>query len=295
MSSSRSTIGALLRHGIEALEQAGLEEAVTDATQLLGHCLCLSRTALYLRDKDVVTRDQERTFLRLLKQRLDREPLAYIVGEREFWSLPFYVTPDVLIPRPETEFLLEMVFAKRNRSIVVDSCLDMCSGSGIIAVILARELGCKVCAIDISAQALKVARKNCERHGVSTLISCLQADLFSALNADQPFSLIVTNPPYVKHSDILTTLEPEVARFEPKLALNGGESGLDLIGRIRDGLPAILGSGGDFFMEIGDGQGAAVTEMFFDNPQRGIYEFVNLYRDYVGRDRVVHVRKNVHK
>ena len=291
ISSSRPTIGSLLRHGIKALEQAGLEEAVADATQLLGHCLQLSRTTLYLRDNEVVTRDQELTYLRLLNRRLDREPLAYIIGEREFWSLPFYVTPDVLIPRPETEFLLEMVFAKRNPSMVVNSALDMCCGSGIIAVVLARELACTVWAIDISAQALRVARKNGERHGVSALVTFIQADLFSSLHADQQFSLIVANPPYVKHSDIITTLEPEVARFEPLLALNGGESGLDLIGRIGDGLPSILSPGGDFFMEIGDGQGAAVTDMFLGNQQRDLYEFVHLYRDYGGRERVIHIRK----
>ena len=268
---------------------------MTDATQLLGHCLQLSRTALYLRDKDVVTQDQERAYRRLLKRRLDREPLAYIVGEREFWSLPFHVSPDVLIPRPETEFLLEMVFAKRNKTITVDSCLDMCCGSGIIAIVLARELECNVCAIDVSAQALKVARRNCKRHGVSDRVACIQADLFSAVNHDQQYSLIVTNPPYVKQSEILTTLEPEVAQYEPVVALNGGDSGLDLIGRIRDGLPATLSSGGDLFMEIGDGQGAVVTNLFHSNKEQGFYEFVNLYRDYLGRDRVIHVRKKAHR
>lgn len=284
------TAGFLLQHGIKELEQAGILEARTDTTQLLCFCLSLSRTELYLAIDHHVTPELEQLFRNLLARRKEREPLAYITGEREFWSLPFLVSPDVLIPRPETEFMLEIVLAHRNRH-HVPSCLDMCCGSGVIGIVLARELQLQVTAVDISFPALAIARENSKRHEVTDSLSFVQADMFSAFKNNHPFSLVVSNPPYVKKSDIQSSLEPEVSCHEPFMALNGGDDGLNMVGKIMKSLPDMLSAGGDCFIEIGDGQGEAVRSMALDSTDAHWYEYVNLYEDYSGRDRVIHVRR----
>jgi release factor glutamine methyltransferase len=232
-------------------------------------------------------------FIRLLARRKKREPLAYILGEQEFWSRSFFVNPAVLIPRPETEFLLESVFAevKSERGLVEGAVLDLCCGSGVIAIILALELRLPVVAIDLSAAALQVTRRNCRKHGVEQLVKPVRADLLSALRNECRFSLVVSNPPYVSSPAIANDLEPEVREHEPWLALDGGEQGLDLIQRIRDELPRILAPGGQLFMEIGYDQGAAVTEMFAAH-NVGLRDFhqIRILKDYAGRDRVLHAR-----
>ncbi len=291
MAQSTSTVGFLLEHGISELRQAGIEEAQTDATQLLCSCLSLTRTALYLAGNNEVSPDCRKRFLTLLARRRNREPLAYILGEREFWSLLFKVTPAVLIPRPETEFLLDRVLLKRNQHHADLKILDMCCGSGVIAVVLALELKRQVTAVDLSFDALAVARENSRRHGVDDRISFIQADLFSTFKADRPFSLIVSNPPYVKYSDITSTIQPEVSRYEPLIALNGGATGLDLIDRMTERLADILDYGGDFFMEIGEGQGQEIQAMFIDRGGDKVYDSVELYTDYSGRDRVIHIHR----
>lgn len=284
------TAGTLLQYGIKELEQVGIVEARTDTTQLLCFCLSLSRTELYLAADHHVAPELERLFMDLLARRKEREPLAYITGEREFWSLPFLVSPDVLIPRPETEFMLETVLAQRNRR-HAPSCLDMCCGSGVIGIVLARELQLSVAAVDISFPAIAVARQNSKRHGVSDRLSFVQADMFGAFKKNHPFSLIVSNPPYVKKSDIQSSLEPEVSRHEPFMALNGGDDGLNMVRKIIKNLPDSLSAGGDCFIEIGDGQGQVVRSMALDSSDAHWYEYVNLYEDYSGRDRVIHVRR----
>jgi len=292
MVQQESNVGRLLQHGIAELSRAGIENPHSDATLLLGNCLSLSRTSLYLAANDAVRPESVNKYYSFLERRLEREPVAYIIGEREFWSLNFLVSPDVLIPRPETEFLLEMVFSKRREQDTDSKCLDLCCGSGVIAVVLAIELGGHVLAVDISFKALTIARENCRRHGVSKRVTLLQGDLFQPVRDREPFSLIVSNPPYVKHSDIMTTLEPDVVDHEPIIALDGGRTGLECIERIVESLPYVLALGGDFFMEIGDGQGELVQSMFLENGGDNRYEFVHVYTDYSGRDRVIHLRRN---
>ena len=291
MAQDTSKVGILLQHGISELRQVGIQEAQTDATQLLCSCLSLTRTALYLAGNDDVPPGYTHHFLALLARRKNREPLAYILGEREFWSLHFKVTPAVLIPRPETEFLLDRVLVKRNQHCSDLKILDMCCGSGVIAVVLAVELEQQVTAADISFEALSVARENSRNHNVDDRISFVQADLFNTFKADRPFSLIVSNPPYVRYSDIISTIEPEVSRYEPLIALNGGETGLELIERMTERLADVLDFGGDFFMEIGEGQGQKIQSMFIDRGGDEVYESVELYSDYSGRDRVIHIRR----
>jgi release factor glutamine methyltransferase len=286
-----SKVGVLLQHGISELQQVGIEEAQTDATQLLCSCLSLTRTALYLAGNDDISPDCTHRFLALLERRKNREPLAYILGEREFWSLHFKVTPAVLIPRPETEFLLDRVLVKRNQYCSDLKILDMCCGSGVIGVVLALELKQQVTAADISFEALTVARENSRSHNVDDRISFVQADLFTTFKENRPFSLIVSNPPYVRYSDIISTIEPEVSRYEPLIALNGGATGLEMIERMTERLADVLDYGGDFFMEIGEGQGQKIQSMFIDRGGDEVYEYVELYTDYSGRDRVIHIRR----
>ncbi len=290
------TISELLLEACEALVDVGIDEAKTEATLLLGHCLDKSRTELFLAAQDQVEKESEIYFRNLLSQRLARKPLAYLSGEREFWSLLFTVSPAVLIPRPETEFLLECVFSqfndKKNR-LPDGKILDLCCGSGVIATVLAKELNKNVIASDLSWEALAVAKKNSKRHLKDVIIQFVQGDLLSFLTDRQQFSLIVSNPPYIKSKVIDYELQPEVADYEPRLALDGGVSGLTVIKRICRELPGRLLSGGHFFMEIGADQGRQVGEMFenfFINENRS-FTSVEIYQDYSGRDRVLHLIK----
>jgi len=284
-------IGELITLAAAELASSGVEHSRIDAELLLGFCLNKSRTALYLAAQEPVSEKKKAEFTALLSRRKKREPLAYITGEREFWSLPFDVSPAVLIPRPETEFLLETVFAQRSRNVKKPLHLDLCCGSGVISIILALELKIPVWAIDISARALVIARKNSRKHAVSDLVRLIQSDLFNCFNGQQQFSLIISNPPYVKHSDITLSLDPEVASYEPHKALDGGINGLEIISRIRDQLPVMLAPGGDCFIEIGDSQGEAVRSLFLESESGQLYEFVSIYKDYSGRDRVAHIRR----
>ncbi len=282
----------LLHYGASQLESAGVEQAALEVELLLGFCLEKNRTGLFLAATDEVDERHEQQFLSLLARRSKNEPSAYIFGEKEFWSLPFLVTPDVLIPRPETEFLLETVLAlSKNKQWQPGPVLDLCCGSGVIAIILALETGRSVTAVDISAPALQVARRNAIRHQVADRITLVQADLLSAFAPRHIFGLVVSNPPYVSRQELRDGLQPEVMHFEPHLALDGGVGGLDIIQRIRKILPRVLKPGGDFFMEIGADQGLAVRELFAgDNTDKKIFERVEVLQDYSGRDRVLHAR-----
>ena len=281
----------LLNHGTELLKNAGIAESRIDVELILGHCLQKSRTYLYLEaDREVGEEEANRYFL-MLERRARREPLAYITGEREFWSKSFHVSPAVLIPRPETEFLVETVLARAGTGSGDGLCLDLCCGSGVIGVILAEELQRTVIAVDISSAALQVAGKNIVRHNVSSRVCLVQADLMSCFLPGGRFSLVVSNPPYVRRREIFEDLEPEVAEFEPRLALDGGASGLDVITKIRDVLPDMLAPGGDCFIEIGDGQGDELRSMFLDHRNGSYYRSVDIYKDYSDRQRVVHIRR----
>ncbi len=290
-------IASLLEEGTRLLAESGVEDAATDARLLLGHCLGKSRTELYLSGRERVGPADMARFSEYIRRRCRREPVAYIVAEQEFWSLPFQVNSSVLIPRPETEFLLETVLAKvAATSQPQRRCLDLCCGSGVIAAVLARELGAPVTAVDLSPAALRLARKNCRRHDVGALVSFLCADLFEALSPESAFPLIVTNPPYVARAEIKSLLQPEVAGYEPHLALDGGGDGLALIRRIADRALAYLAPGGMLFMEFGCSQGAAVAALFTAASRQGrFFQDIEIVKDYSGRDRVLYGRANFYR
>lgn len=284
-------IADILPAAVARLKNAGIQEAKIDAELLLGHCLDKTRTELYLSADKLIDDAQHLSFNDMISRRCRREPVAYITGEREFWSQRFIVTPDVLIPRPETEFLIESALQAWKQKSGVDHCLDICCGSGVIGIIMAMETGCRAFMTDISFEALLVCKKNCTLHGVADQIVTVQSDLASCVNPEMRFDLITANPPYVTRGEIETDLDSDVAFYEPHLALDGGEDGLDLIRRIARSVPCLLNPGGDFFMEIGHDQGDRVQKIFVDNQDKGLYKTVAVYKDYAGRDRVVHVRR----
>ncbi|MDR0478020.1 MAG: peptide chain release factor N(5)-glutamine methyltransferase [Desulfobulbaceae bacterium] len=281
-------IADLLAETAKQLAAAGIDDARREARLLLAHALGKSHSQLFLAEKGQVTVRQRNALAPLLVRRLRREPLAYIAQEQEFWSLPFFVDERVLIPRPETEFLVEQVLAVPPKPGLI---CDLCCGSGVIAIILAKELRRQVLAIDISPGALAVTRRNARRHGQEERVWPLAADLFTALTPRPLFPLVVTNPPYVSQAELAAGLQPEVALFEPRLALDGGDEGLRVIARIREILPKFLLPAGEVFMEIGYSQGEAVAALFRRKlPDCHNFSEVEILKDYASRDRVVHAR-----
>jgi len=285
-------LSAVLRAGARRLLAGGIDRAALDAELLLGHALELSREQLMLAAGRVLGSSQVRAYERLLARRCAREPLAYITGRREFWSLDFHVTPAVLIPRPETERLVEIVLqlAGELQSGQRLRIVDIGTGSGAIAVALASELaGAQMFATDSSAAALAIAAENAARNRVADKIKFVHGDLLDGLPADRPFGLIVSNPPYIRRAEI-DALEPEVNRWEPRGALDGGLDGLDYYRRIATEAFDYLRPNGAVAVEIGAGMGKAVEALFKDDA--GCVE-VEIYNDYAGIDRVVVARKSV--
>ncbi len=285
-------LSELLQLAAGELELAGIEEFALEARLLLEACLGKSRTEIFLLGQADVAEAEQNTFLGFISRRKKREPVAYILGEQEFWSMPFWVSPAVLIPRPETEFLLDRVLALVDpENLTKGALLDLCCGSGVIATVLAKETRNRIIASDISPLALKVTRSNLHRHGLAEKVALIEADLFSAFRLRRDFSLIVSNPPYVSHFELENNLEPEVAKHEPRLALDGGVGGMDFIMRICREVPKFLCSGGQLFMEIGADQGDAARLLFTEVPKESLpFEKVDILLDYSGRERVLHAR-----
>jgi len=282
-----------LHNGSELLKDAGVEEFELDARLLLENVLNKSRSELFLARDLKLTDSQVSQYQTFIERRKQREPVAYILGEQEFWSLSFSVSPHVLIPRPETEFLLEQVLSHANKTnFTRGKIVDLCCGSGVIATVLAKETGQDVVAVDVSSDALQVSKKNIYRHDVQDQVQLVQSDLLSSFQKINQFSLVVSNPPYVSHIDVTNNLAPEVSDYEPHLALDGGVRGLELIQIIREQLEDVLLPGGELFMEIGADQGQELLSMF-SSRMNGLDGFltVEILKDYAGRDRVVHAIK----
>jgi len=269
------------------LSDSGVTEATLDARLLYEHLSGLNRSQLVLHGQQTVEAGIAAQYLQMVEQRSQRIPLQYLTGSREFWAMDFLVSPAVLIPRPETEFLLEQSLAFFSSGRGCLRALDMCTGSAVIAVVLAKELGCPVVAVDISIPALAVASENLRRHLVVDQVTLICSDLFAALDQNYKFDLIVSNPPYIAEAQI-ELLEPEVARSEPLLALSGGLSGLDVIERIAVEAQKFLQPGGWILLEIGADQKDAVAALF-GAPERQ-YEQVSVIDDWSGRPRVLQAR-----
>jgi len=245
------TVREILRSALLILEQAGCGAPRLDAELLLATVLKKDRTWLIAHANDDIPSSIQARFTALLKRRRAREPVAYILGEKEFWSRPFFVTPDVLIPRPETEHLIEAVLAHCPDTKKEFHFCDIGTGSGCLAVTLACEYPeATVVATDISHASLEIARKNAERHGVSSHIKFRRGDMFAPLQKqDGYFDAIVSNPPYVAQ-DELDTLEAELG-FEPRHALTDESSGLIYLQSLVDQAPPWLTGNGVLVVETG--------------------------------------------
>ena len=280
-------VRALFRLTAETLRQGGIDEAQLESELLLQSFFGLTRVEMHLADREATPAELSE-FAVLVARRLKREPLAYIIGEREFWSLPFTVSPAVLIPRPETELLIEEVLIRiPDPAAFAGAILDLGSGSGIIPVVLARELPkARLVGLDISPAALAVAAENSQRHGVAAQINWLRGDWFSAIAPKHRFAFIVSNPPYVTELS-RRSLQPELA-FEPAGALFAGADGLDDIRQIIAKCPVFLAPGGWFIMEIGYDQGQVVETLLKAQPD---LELIEIIKDYANLDRLAVARK----
>jgi release factor glutamine methyltransferase len=253
------TVRRVLEWTRQHFDKQDVDEPRLTAEQLLAHTLQIGRVKLYVDLERPLSKDELAAYRGLIQRRLTGEPTQYLMGHKDFYGRRFTVDPRVLIPRPETELLVEAVLrelpAETPRRV-----LDLCTGSGCIAITVAAERPqASVWATDVSPEALAVARLNAEALSVSGRLTFFEGDLFAPLPADARFDVIVGNPPYVKTGE-LATLQREVQK-EPRLALDGGADGLDLVRRIATDAVARLKAGGLLALEIGEDQGEAVRSV----------------------------------
>ncbi|MBS3947364.1 MAG: peptide chain release factor N(5)-glutamine methyltransferase [Dethiobacter sp.] len=274
----------------EALQSASLQlrEAETEAPRreallLLAASLNRPLAYLYAHGDDLLSEEEVTFYQSWIDRRCCGEPYAYLCGEREFFGLPFYVTPACLIPRPETELLVEAA-AQGLKDVSTPEILEVGTGSGAIAVTLAVLLpGARVTAVDVSASALAVAARNAARHRVGDRITFLQGDLYAPVaGKDFCFAAVVSNPPYIP-SATLSALPRDVRDFEPRLALDGGPDGLHFYRRLTEELPTLFCKPTLLAFEVGQGQAEAVAYLC-----RGSgYEKVHVLEDLAGMQRVI--------
>lgn len=281
------TLYDLLNESSEILSRAGDADAENDAKLLLFEAFHLDLVHFLmdrlrpLSEEDEQMREQIRVYRGMIAKRASRIPLQQILGSQEFMGLDFFVNEHVLIPRQDTETLVELVLAEQQGP--EKKLLDVCTGSGCIAISLAVKGGYEsVTAADLSEEALKVAKKNAETH--HTEIAFYQGDLFGALQQKEKetFDIITSNPPYIPTA-VIATLEPEVREHEPMMALDGTEDGLLYYRRIAAEAGSWLKPGGAIYLEIGYDQGEAVSGLLRDAGFTG----VRVVKDLPGKDRVV--------
>lgn len=259
---ARETIGALLCEAGAALRAAGVEEARVEARLLLGHVLGRKPLALPLAGHQTVSVDEAARFRSLVRRRAARVPLAYLTGSRGFWTLDLAVTPDVLIPRHDTETVVAAALDHGRARGAVGRVLDLGTGSGAILLALLAELPRAFgIGLDRSEAALRLARRNAAAAGLDARSAFLCGDWAGAVAAR--FDVVVANPPYVA-TETIATLAPEVAAHEPLAALDGGRDGLDAYRALIPDLPRLLGQGGVAVLEIGAGQGGRVARLARD-------------------------------
>jgi release factor glutamine methyltransferase len=280
------TIQKLLSWVTEYFTGKGVDSPRLSAEWLLSYVLGLKRIELYTQFNKVVGQEQLSQLHELVKRAGAHEPIAYLTGKKEFYSLEFEITKDCLIPRPETELLVERAIEfLRTRNGEQFVC-DLCTGSGCIAVAIARNFAnCRIVATDISDAALAVAEKNVAKHSLMNRIKLLQGDLFEPVIAGlgpARFDLIVCNPPYVSEPEY-EKLARNVKDFEPKFALTAGQDGLDIIKKIIADANQHLKPTGTLMLEIGNEQGNAVHKLL---ETAGYFGTVKIEKDYSNLDRV---------
>lgn len=277
------TIERILRWTQDYFAQKGIDTPRLDAEVLLAHALKCNRVRLYTHFDQPLTAEEREAFRALVRRRAQREPVAYLCGHREFFSRDFVVGPDVLIPRPETEHLVEAALQWLGaQQLDAPRILDVGTGSGALAVTLAAEFpNAQVTATDVSAAALQVAARNAAQHGVQGRIQWSHGDLLAPVEGS--FDLIVSNPPYVPSGD-KPGLSSDVRDYEPALALFAGADGLDIIRRLLPQAVGKLARPGLFLCEFGAGQGPAIEALVRAADR---WEDVRLIADLQGHPRVV--------
>ncbi len=278
-----------IQKSAEFLGKKGVESPRLQAELLLAHVLKLPRMKLYLNFERVLANAETDAFRELVKRRSQREPLQHITGSTSFCGFEITVNRHVLVPRPETELLAEAGWkwlGEKRKAETNTTVLDFGTGSGCIAIALAGKcLDAKIIAVDVSKDALAVATQNAERNNVAARIEFTHGNSLAALQALQsapPFDLIVSNPPYIPTAEI-ETLEPEVRDYDPRGALDGGADGLDFYRQFAAEAQPFLRADGRIMLEFGDGQAAAIKEIF--EQQNWIVEAIR--EDYTGRQRIL--------
>ena len=262
------------------------------AEMLLGHVLKLPRIKLYTNYQQVLTPGELATFRDLVKRAAEQEPIAYLTGRAPFFNLDLIVTRDVLIPRPDTEVLVEHVLQMLRLAPGLEAphLLDLCTGSGAVAcAVVAHHKRATAVAADLSPAAAEVARRNVEALKLGERVEVREGDLYAALQGridPRPFDAILANPPYIPTGRI-ATLDRSVRDYEPRMSLDGGADGLDLVRRILAGAPGRLTPGGRVYLEIDEDQSAAALAAA---ERVGVFENVRILKDSAGQDRVVSVQ-----
>lgn len=287
-----STIKDILKESTNRLAAAGINEPRREAASLLALALGKDKTFLVAHSEYELNAEEEARFQSFLARRARREPFQHIRGRQEFYGLDFLVTPDVLIPRPETEMIVEKAIEilrdKENPSFC-----EIGVGSGCISVSVLHEVkNARGIGLEVSEKALRIAAMNAERHSVAGRLTLKISDVFAVLESEEsdpqkkPFDLIVSNPPYIPASQI-PDLQPEVRDFDPLIALSDGADGFSIIRRIVEDAPQLLKTGGWLLVEIGEGQAETVRAMFAS----GTWQTVDILPDLQGIPRTVRARK----
>jgi len=284
-----TTIAEAILQGTNKLRKAGVAEARREAGSLLGHLIERDRTFIISHAEDAITSEHAEVFARLVEERAQGKPLQYITGRQEFFGLDFEVTPDVLIPRPETELLVETALKLLTNAEAL--ICDVGTGSGCVAVTLLHErTNASGVAIDVSPAAIEVARRNAAKHNVSARLEFLVSDCFAEVKPDALFDVIVSNPPYIPAGD-LEGLQKEVRDHEPHLALEAGADGLSIVRRLLTDAGAFLKTGGHLLFEIGFDQSEAVQALTASMVDSGSWRLLDIYPDLQGIPRTVALEK----
>ncbi len=278
------TIGRVVRWAAEDFRGRGIENPRLEAELLLGHAIGLARMRIILESDRVLDSAELARFRDVVKRRRKGEPVAYIRGHKEFYGRPFRVDQRALIPRPDTEILVETAIRRSAGRSMSARVLDLCTGSGCVAITLAREWPTvRIDAVDLSPQAVALSRENSERIGTVFQIRWLTGDLFAPVDAEHDrYDLITANPPYIPAGEI-GALQADIRDFEPRLALEGGVDGMAITRRIVAAAPSFLEPAGVLAVEIGAGQAEAVSKLF----EEAGFVAIERTRDYGAHERVV--------
>ncbi len=282
------TIGHILKWTEQFFAQKGIESPRLDAEVLLGHLLKKERIYLYVHFDEPLEKDELAAFHKMIKQRVSRVPVAYITGEKEFMGLPFKVTPATLVPRPDTEILVQAAIDALRNMHPEDGegpvFADIGTGSGAICLSILHEMPeARACTVDISPEARAVAEENADALGVRDRVEFFTGNLLAPLSG-RTFDAILSNPPYIPTAD-LAGLQEDVRKYEPRGALDGGADGLDFYRKLVHEAPAYLREGGFLAMEVGIHEAGQVAELIQTEPAYAA-ERTEIQKDYAGIDRV---------